>query len=301
MAYLHIDNLYKNQEILRFKECYAMEKIHGTSANISYNNKTLHLFPGGSNYNIFASNFDKDKLKEKIEKLGVDKITIYGETYGGKCQGMKDTYGDKLKFVAFEVKIGTKWLAVPQAEEIVKELGLEFVYYKKIPTTLEAIDIERDLPSEQAIRNGIGITKGIVDKQTIIFINEAKKREGIVLRPLMEVTKNNGERIIAKHKREDFRETKTKRKVTGPEKLKILEEANAVAEEWVTLMRLNHILGKIENPDITMMRGIIKTMVADVKREGDKEIIWSKSVEKAIGKKTANMTKEYFKNKLKEE
>jgi hypothetical protein len=29
MGYLHIDNLYKNVDILLFKECYAMEKIHG--------------------------------------------------------------------------------------------------------------------------------------------------------------------------------------------------------------------------------------------------------------------------------
>jgi intein/homing endonuclease len=29
MSYLHINNLYKDREILLFKECYAMEKIHG--------------------------------------------------------------------------------------------------------------------------------------------------------------------------------------------------------------------------------------------------------------------------------
>ncbi len=29
MGYLHIDNLYKNQTILLFKEAYCMEKIHG--------------------------------------------------------------------------------------------------------------------------------------------------------------------------------------------------------------------------------------------------------------------------------
>jgi len=32
MGYLNIDNLYKAQEVLMFRECYAMEKIHGTSA-----------------------------------------------------------------------------------------------------------------------------------------------------------------------------------------------------------------------------------------------------------------------------
>ena len=30
MGYMHIDNLYKDQRILQFKECYALEKIHGT-------------------------------------------------------------------------------------------------------------------------------------------------------------------------------------------------------------------------------------------------------------------------------
>lgn len=28
MGYLHIDNLYKAQEILLFRTCYALEKIH---------------------------------------------------------------------------------------------------------------------------------------------------------------------------------------------------------------------------------------------------------------------------------
>jgi intein/homing endonuclease len=29
MGYQHIENLYKNQTIFLFKECYALEKIHG--------------------------------------------------------------------------------------------------------------------------------------------------------------------------------------------------------------------------------------------------------------------------------
>jgi len=289
MAYMHIDNLYKNQDILQFKECYAMEKIHGTSANISYNNDMVHLFPGGSNYDLFLKNFNKDELKIKFQQLGIEKIVVYGEAYGGKCQGMRDTYGDTLKFVAFEVKIGTNWLAVPQAEEIVKSLGLEFIHYVKIPTTLEALDKERDSASIQAIRNGID--NGF----------NPKKREGIVLRPLTEVVKNNGTRIIAKHKRDDFRETKTARKVIDKDKLKVLKKAREIAEEWVTLMRLNHVLDKIENPSMTKMREIIGRMVEDVKREGKGEMVWNKTVQKAIGQKTAFMTKEYFKNKLKEE
>lgn len=177
---------------------------------------------------------------------------------------------------------------MPQAEEIAKNLGLEFIHYVKIPMELSFIDNERDKPSEQAKRNG-------VDKG-----DNPQKRERIVLRPLIEVVKNNGERIIAKHKREDFRETKSKRKVTDPEKLKILTKAKDIAEEWVTPMRLNHILDKIIEPSLQKMREIIISMQEDIKREAKGEIVWNKHAEKAIGRKTAYMTKEYFKNKLKE-
>lgn len=283
MGYLHIDNLYKNQDILQFRECYAMEKIHGTSANISYSNQTLHLFPGGENYDKFLKLFNKEKLKEKIESLGVEKITIYGEAYGGKQQGMRETYGNELKFIVFEVKIGKKWLSVPQAEQIVKDLELEFIDYVKIPTEMKYIDREMLKPSIQAKRNGI---------------LEDKMREGIVLRPLIEVIKNNGERIIAKHKNPKFRETKTTRKVKDINQQKIWKKAQETAEEWVTLMRLNHVLDKIKNPSLEKMREIIITMIEDVKREGDKEIIWSKSIEKAIGKRTARLMKEYLKGRL---
>ncbi|GAF67597.1 unnamed protein product, partial [marine sediment metagenome] len=226
MAYLHIANLYKEQEILLYKECYALEKIHGTSANISWSNDTVHLFSGGAKYESFAILFDKDYLNCMFNKLQLDKVKIYGEAYGGKQQGMRKTYGDTLKFIAFEVKVGTCWLAVPQAEDFCKNFILEFVHYVKIPTTIEAIDAEMNAPSVQAKRNGI---------------LEDMPREGVVLRTLIETTKNNGERIIAKHKHPDFRETKTKREVTDPLKLQTITQAKLIAEEWVTEMRLSHV------------------------------------------------------------
>lgn len=36
MGYQHIPNLYKEQAILAQSECYALEKIHGTSAHIKF-------------------------------------------------------------------------------------------------------------------------------------------------------------------------------------------------------------------------------------------------------------------------
>ena len=301
MGYMHIDNLYKNQEILMFKECYAMEKIHGTSVHLSFNKINndpypnsypedhefvkweLKYFSGGENHDKFKEVFNETELLDKFKELDIEKMVIFGEAYGGKQQGMSHTYGKELKFIAFDVKIGESWLSVPDAESIVNDLGLEFVDYKKVSTDLGDLDYERDRPSVQAKRNGI---------------EEDKMREGIVLRPLIELRKNNGARIICKHKGEKFQETKTKRKVVDPEKLKVLSEAKDIAEEWVTPMRLSHLLGKIENPDITMMGDFIKSMIEDVQREAEGEIVWSKEVGKAIGKRTASLVKQHFNDKL---
>jgi len=294
MGYLHIDNLYKNQEILMFKECYAMEKIHGTSAHITF--LRIHkgeledeipweyfyhikFSSGGEKHDKFANLFNKEELIERFKEIGVDDMIVYGEAYGGKQQGMSDTYGKKLKFIVFDIKMGHSWLNVLDAEKITKQLGLEFVHYVKIPTGLGFIDGERDTDSVQAYRNGIG---------------KGKKREGVVLRPLIEVKKNNGARIICKHKRDDFRETKTKREI-NPETLKILSEAKAIAEEWVTEMRLTHVLDKFPEADITQTGNVVKAMIEDIKREGDKEINWSKEVSNMIGKKSAII----FKNRIK--
>ena len=281
MGYLHIDNLYKNQEILMFRECYAMEKIHGTSAHVSHKDGSLRLFAGGSSHQNFVELFDQENL---LEKLRLINVIIYGESYGGKCQGMSDTYGKDMKFVAFDVKIEGMWLSVPNAEEFCKEAGLEFVDYHQIATELDQIDAQRDADSVQAIRNGMG---------------HGKMREGVVLRPLIELTKNNGERILSKHKRDEFKETKTPRTV-DPEKLKVLADAQSVAEEWVTPMRIVHVLDKIEEPCMEKMREIMEAMFEDVSREGEGEIVWSPEVKKAVGKATAVGVKNYFKDRLNE-
>jgi hypothetical protein len=283
MGYLHINNLYKEQDILLFKECYALQKIHGTSAHISFKVTEVRFFAGGESHERFTALFDQDDLASKFKELGINEITIYGEAYGGKQQGMSETYGKELKFVVFDVKIGDVWLDVPNAEQVATDLGLEFVYWEKVSTDLEELNRMRDMESQQAIRNGVG---------------PGKKEEGVVLRPLIELTKNNGNRVICKHKRDDFRETKTPREVT-PEQLKVLSDANEVAEEWVTRMRLSHVLDKVDGGAcMDNMRHIIFAMCEDVKREGEGEIVWSTAVSKAISKRTAILTKDYFEKQL---
>jgi len=278
-----------------FKRCYAMEKIHGTSAHLTFKpqeklpNLQLTFFSGGEPYAKFVKLFDFDKLLAAFKDLGIPvdrNITVYGEAYGGSQQAMSHTYGKDLKFAVFDVQIGDCWLNVPNAEQITKKLGLEFVSYTEIPTDLAAIDAARDAESVQAIRNGVG---------------PGKKMEGVVLRPLMEMTLNNGNRVISKHKRDDFAEVKSPRPVVDPSQLKVLSDAQAVADEWVTNGRLKNILSHLDEDkrDISNAGNIIKLMIADVNREAAGEIVSSKAVDKAIGKKCVDLLKAQMQSTLK--
>ena len=246
---MKIPNLYSNRDILLFKECFATEKIHGSSAHLTWIDKKIEFFSGGAKYENFVKLFDVDVLTEKFLKSEVENFIIYGEVYCGKMQGMRETYGDQLKFVVFDVRIGMSWLKVPDAEKFVKRFSLDFVHYVKIETDINVLDAWRDADSVQAIKNGMG---------------QDKKREGIVLRPLIEVRTNNGQRIIAKHKRLEFSEVKTPRKIDS-EKLKVLEDARQISEEFVTENRLSNICSHLSKDlsleDIPL---IIKLMVEDV-------------------------------------
>ena len=296
MGYLHINNLYKDQKILMLDEVYAMEKIHGTSAHIRFKDGQISFFSGGEKHESFKSLFNEEFLKIALDSFGIAEIIINGEAYGGKCQGMSKTYGKELKFIVFDVRFNGQWLPVPAAEQVAKMLKLEFVHYVKITTKLSEIDRERDADSVQAIRNGMG---------------EGHKREGVVLRPLEELVDDRGNRLIVKHKRAEFIETKTPREV-NPDKQLILKEANAIAEEWVTEMRLQHVLSQVivfkklreKSDDVTLdvtdTKFVIEFMFEDVKREAKGEILESQEARKAIGKRTAILFKKTFTDTLKE-
>lgn len=284
MGYLKIPNLYRpeGKTVLLFKDVYVLEKIHGTSAHIKYKDGNLTFFSGGESHQKFVELFDEPYIKDQIEVhfSQYKEVIVYGEAYGGKQQGMSHTYGPDLKFVAFDVKADGMWLNVPRAETISRALGLDFVAYHISSTKLEDLDYFRDQPSEQAIRNGVG---------------NDKKAEGIVIRPLVEMTKNTGERIISKHKRHDFAETRTPRSVSS-DKLEVLTKASDIADEWVTPMRAVHVADKMRaelQRDLEMRDTpkFIEAMVADVVAESPGEIVMSREAVKAMGRRAAHLLK----------
>jgi hypothetical protein len=285
MGYAHIDNLYKNANIRMFRECYAMEKVHGTSANVRLRKVVTPESPdvgveviyyaGGASHDSFVKIFDEPALKAAFLAVPeLTDVTVYGEAYGGKLQGMSDTYGKTLKFIAFDVLIGERWLSVESASLMAQTLGFEFVPYERISTDQAALDAERDRPSRVAVRRGI---------------TEPKISEGVVLRPVVEVTLNNGTRICAKHKRVEFSERASKKDtVADPGKLEVLKKADEIAKEWVTPMRLQHVTDKLAAAEGRLLEmkdtgNVIRAMVEDVLREGAGEIEPSKEAERAIG------------------
>lgn len=300
MGYRKITNLYKDNTVLMFKRLYALEKIHGTSTNISFKSKAdsegnfkgydINYFSGGAKHESFVELFNSDDLVDRAMKLGFNTdFIVYGEGYGGKMQGMSNTYGKDLKFVAFEVKIGDKFVDVPFAETVVKKLGLEFVHYEEIDADPETIDWIANAPSVQAKRNSVE--------------NPQLPREGVILRPLREFLHPDGKgRIMAKHKNDLYKEREHSPKIQDPEKLKKLENARQIAEEWVVPMRLNHVLDKLKAQNIELseksMNIIIKAMVEDVYTEAKGEIVESKTTRKAIGKRTAKLFIQYLKEKI---
>lgn len=286
MGYMgdHMRNLYRDEAkpILEFKRIYAMEKVHGTSANVKRApHSPLTFSSGGASASTFRALFDTERLADALQRLGSElDIAIHGEAYGGKEQHMSATYGPQLCFIGFDVKINGLWLAVEPAQEIiVDKLGLEFVPWELVPTTMEALDAERDRDSVVAVRRGMGT---------------GKLREGIVLRPPFEVTLNSGERLIAKHKRPEFQERQHQPKVDDPARAQVLAEANAIAQEWVTRERLTHVLdhARAAGAPFVAKRDIPKVIAAmrdDVYREAKGEIVESKEAETAIGKLTATL------------
>ena len=285
MGYLHIENLYRPsaQTILLFRECWALEKVHGTSAHIAWREGKIHYFAGGTSFASFRVLFDEDALTSAFTALGHKDVTLYGEAYGGKMQGMRTTYGDALRFIAFDCKVGDVWVSVPQMDDIATKLGQEVVPYHKVSTDLAALDAERDRPSEVAQRRGIV---------------EPKHREGVVLRPLVEMTTNNGERVIVKHKGAAFSERVNMPRVSKVP-LVVLAEAQAIADEWVTEMRLEHVLQKLPGCDsMSATPRVIEAMCEDVFREGSGEVVESNEARSAIGKVTARLFKKWLQTQL---
>jgi len=289
LAYLSIENLYKfvREYPIQWKEekkVWALSKLHGTSSNLIFEaNQPIRFFAGGIKQEPFEALFNKEYLLDIYNrKYFPAKLILYGEAYAGKCMGMSHTYGKDLKYCGFEVRRDHIWLNVPQAEEIIRDFGLDFVFYWRGPNEIEWLDSKRDHPSMQAKKNGI---------------LEDRPEEGIVCRAINERMVTSQNRWIFKHKRKEFSEVRTPRIIDDKEFL-MMTKAKEVAYEFMTEMRMHHILSKSpEEWNLQRTSEYVKLAIADVKKESEGEVVWSKNIEKSVGGLAVHLFKEYLNKK----
>ena len=82
---------------------------------------------------------------------------------------------------------------------------------------------------------------------------------------------------------------KTKREVS-PEELKVLDYAQSIADKWVTPMRLTHVLDMLPEKGKTRYLPLVIGAISEViKKESEGKVVWSKAVDKAIGRKAMIM------------
>jgi len=299
MGYMKIVQLYKCKEMFKYKEIIASEKIHGTSTNFHFKDNELKFHCGGETAQTFEALFDKDFLLNELTLILKENkwthITVYGEAYGGKQQGMFETYGPKLKFIVFDIKVTLEtaisyFLDFFEAEKLAERLKLDFVPYIIGHCTTEFLQEQCYKDSVQAMRNGI---------------TDPKMREGIVIRPLKEDVFNDGTRAICKYINDPFRETKSSRPI-GPNsnKLKIFTESEEIANEWVTENRFNHVSSKFlhtkENKILekTDVGKLIDLMIGDIKLEAGNEIIWTPEIIKTVKHQTGKLVGTIIRNQM---
>jgi ATP-dependent RNA circularization protein (DNA/RNA ligase family) len=189
---------YSEPEIEYLKDCQweFNEKIDGTNIRIIVD-KGFITFSGKDDnsqipphlYTRLQELFWNETMMEKLKKVftgGLNNICLYGEGFGYKIQGEVGTsyLGENVNFCLFDVKIGNWWLERKNVYDIADKLNLLKPQVVGYGTINDAIKL---------VKTGFKSSFGDADA------------EGLVLRPVCELCKRNGERIITKVKTRDFR------------------------------------------------------------------------------------------------
>jgi len=112
-----------------------------------------------------------------------DGACLYGEGYGARIQKGGGNYRPDQDFVLFDVKVGHWWLQRKDVEEIAQFCGIDVVPIVGSGTLYDMVKL---------CRNGMQSTWGNFQS------------EGLIARPLVELSARSGKRIITKLKTKDF-------------------------------------------------------------------------------------------------
>lgn len=177
-------------EYLKDNKWLFTEKVDGTNIRIEWR-RGCKLNIGGRTDNAQIPAFLYSKLQEilPVEKFEsqidkTDVLCLYGEGFGARIQKGGDKYcPDDVGFVLFDVLVDEWWLQREVVAEIALSLNIPIVPIRGSGKLLGGVEL---------VRRGLLSTWG------------AFPAEGLVMRPLVELQRRNGERILAKIKHKDF-------------------------------------------------------------------------------------------------
>jgi len=165
------------------------EKVDGANMRVMFADDGIE-FRGKTDISQLPGKLVK-RLEERFlpqlktfESSFSDGACLYGEGYGAKIQKGGGNYRQDQDFVLFDIKIGEWWLQRKDVEDVAHQFGLDVV-----PII------------------GTGNLLDMVEKVQVGFRSMWGNfiAEGIVARPLIELSTRNGSRIITKIKYKDFR------------------------------------------------------------------------------------------------
>lgn len=170
------------------------EKIDGTNIRVIYRDGQVSFGGRTDNAQIPAKliNFLKDRFTVEMmasvfpDCAGTD-VVLYGEGCGAGIQKGGGNYSPDQRFVLFDVKIGL-WLERRNVRDIARKFSIPDAPSILFGTIQEAEDKVRE-----------GFLSRVAVSSTPGF-----KAEGLVGRPLEELSMRNGERVIVKMKTRDY-------------------------------------------------------------------------------------------------
>ena len=179
-------------EYLANNEWVWTEKVDGTNIRVMWDGEGVTF--GGKTDNaqipahLVTVLYDEFTPTKMLEQFGTEGgVCLYGEGYGMKIQKPGARYiSDNSSFILFDCRVGTWWLDRVGLEDVAVNIGIDIVPIIGMGSLHDAVRFCKD-----------GYRSTISEDATL-------DAEGLVLKPLMELTTRSGGRIISKIKHKDF-------------------------------------------------------------------------------------------------
>jgi hypothetical protein len=277
--YPHIENLEEVPKIFELPEVIVTEKIHGSAMRVGWLDGVLRL--GGrkleftdlrpdtkEGLGFISWVFDVGLDRRMKDAFTGEDVILFGEWHGSGTpkkgwpqvqKGIRYVAGNDFRI--FDVKVQGRYVAQDQIGSWGAKVGL-----KTMPRLYRGKPDQKVFDSFIDSMSRLGGENGIVDPENTM--------EGIVIRPPEPMWDESGNFVIAKYKIGKWAERASQqRHPFQPRKERIiLPGAREFAEEFVTEIRLEHVLDQLREASIPIesraMGEVLKRMGQDIKREG---------------------------------